>query len=70
MKELKKIYSDENNLMEFGKRMYQLWKCLPSELSEEEPCIILRYADDPLSWGDEKQCRELYEKALFYYDNR
>lgn len=50
--------------------MYQLWQYLPSELSEKEPFDILCYADDLLSWGDEKQCRELYEKALFYYDNR
>ena len=70
MSKLKDIYVTEENLEEFGKRMYQLWKYLPSELSEEEPCNILRYADDPLSWGDEKQCRELYEKAIYYYDNQ
>lgn len=70
MRKLKDIYAAEINLEKFGKRMYQLWKCLPSELSEEEPCSILRYADDPLSWGDEKQCRELYEKAIYYYDNQ
>lgn len=68
MSKLKGIYIDENNLAEFGKRMYQLWQYLPKEISEEEPFYILSYADDPLSWGDEKQCRELYEKAIYYYD--
>lgn len=67
---LKDIYVAENNLEDFGKRMCQLWQYLPSELSVEEPFHILSYADDPLSWGDEKQCRELYEKALYYYDNQ
>lgn len=70
MDRIRDIYDTENNLERFGKRMYQLWQYLPSELSEKEPFDILCYADDPLSWGDEKQCRELYEKALFYYDNR
>lgn len=70
MNKLKDIYVAENSLEDFGKRMYQLWQCLPNELSEEEPFHILSYADDPLSWGDEKQCRELYEKAIYYYDNQ
>lgn len=69
MNKLKDIYVAESDIEEFGKRMYQLWRYLPKELSEEEPFHILSYADDPLSWGDEKQCRELYEKALYYYDN-
>ena len=60
MNKLKDIYVAESNLEDFGKRMYQLWQYLPNELSEEEPFHILSYADDPLSWGDEKQCRELY----------
>lgn len=34
----------------------------------EEPFYILSYADDCLGYGDEKQCRELYENALNYYD--
>lgn len=35
-------------------------------------CRILQmkicYADDPLSWGDEKQSREIYEEMLEYYE--
>lgn len=68
MNKLKEIYSAENDLTDFGKRMYKLWQSLPDEISEEEPFCIFTYADEPLSWGDEKQCRELYEKALCYYD--
>ncbi len=69
MSKIKDIYIAENDLAEFGKRMYRLWQYLLGELSEKEPFNIFCYADDPLSWGDEKQCRELYEKAIYYYDN-
>lgn len=70
MSKLKDIYTTEKNLKEFGKRMYQLWQYLPDELAKLEPFSILCYADDPLSWGDKKQCRELYEKAIYYYDKQ
>ena len=39
MSKLKGIYIAENNLAEFGKRMYQLCQYLPKEISEEEPFI-------------------------------
>jgi len=54
-------------ITEFGKRMYKLWGFLPASIMENEPFHTLSYADDCLSWGDEKQCRELYEKAMGYY---
>ena len=42
---------------------------LPSVIEYgEEPFFALCYADDCLSYGDEKQCRDLYEAALSYYD--
>lgn len=34
----------------------------------EEPFHILSYADDCLSYGDEKQCRELYESMFAFYE--
>lgn len=40
---------------------------LPQETGQKEPFKALCYADDCLSWGDEKQTRELYEKAFQYY---
>lgn len=38
------------------------------KLKSSMPFYILSYADDPLSWGDEKQARELYENAIGYYN--
>lgn len=51
----------------FGKKMYLLWESLPGCIQDEEPFSVFTYADDPLSWGDEQQSRELYEKAFYYY---
>ena len=68
MKELRDIYSSVE-ISEFGKRMYELWNRLPSVIDEmEEPFHILSYADDCLSYGDEKQCRELYESMFAFYE--
>lgn len=47
--------------------MYRLWEELPQEVQMKEPFWALNYADDPLSWGDEEQTRELYEKMMNYY---
>ncbi|MGM0125067.1 hypothetical protein IGI37_002463 [Enterococcus sp. AZ194] len=66
---LKKIYfSDELQIDEFGRKMYSIWNTyLPDCLAKEEPFWTLSYADDCLSYGDEKQTRELYEKAFDFY---
>lgn len=64
---LKPIYC-KSNINDFGKKMYELWKNLPLSIYEKEPFFTFCYADDCLSYGDEHQCRELYEKALNYYD--
>lgn len=39
----------------FASRMYSLWKNLPSNIQNQQPFFTLCYADDPLSWGDEKE---------------
>lgn len=52
----------------FAKKMYSLWKKLPKLVDQEEPFYTLCYADDCLSYGDEYQCRQLYEKAMHYYE--
>lgn len=68
MKELKDVYLSVE-ISEFGKKMYELWNRLPSAIDEmEEPFHILSYADDCLSYGDEKQCRELYESMFAFYE--
>ena len=58
------------NLIEFGSKMYMVWKSLPSTIAEDEPFYTLSYADDCLSYGDEKQTRELYQKAFEYYETK
>ena len=67
MSKIKPLY-DGNNIADFGKAMYRLWTLLPEKIKLEEPFYILSYADDCLSYGNEKQCQELYENALNYYD--
>ena len=54
-------------ISEFGKRCYKLWHMLPNSIDCLHPFHVLSYADDPLSWGDEAQTRELYESAFSYY---
>ena len=49
--------------------MYELWNRLPKVIDEmEEPFHVLAYADDCLAYGDEKQCRELYESMFAFYE--
>ena len=59
--------SNVYTIAEFGKICYQLWKLLPEFLVQEQPFWTLSYADDPLSWGDEKQSRIIYEEAFRFY---
>ncbi len=68
-KEIGKIYLRNTfTINDFGQKMYSIWNLfIPHPLSEEEPFWTLSYADDCLSYGDEKQTRELYEKAFQYY---
>ena len=69
MSTLKPIY-EESDIVVFGKKMFDLWKLLPDKINSEEPFHTLSYADDCLSDGDEIQCRELYERALNYYEDK
>ncbi|MDE6763306.1 MAG: hypothetical protein K2J73_06475 [Oscillospiraceae bacterium] len=68
MKELSEYCRSCGITERFGKKMYLLWESLPGCVQDEEPFSIFTYADDPLSWGDERQSREIYEKAFGYYD--
>lgn len=60
-------YQDDMDIRLFGSKMYSIWRVLPSEIQDKEPFWTLCYADDPLSWGDERQTRELYKKMFQYY---
>ena len=53
----------------FGAKSYAIWQQLPAEIHQLEPFWTLCYADDPHSWGDEKQTREIYERAFRFYNN-
>ena len=64
---LKPIYASMD-IQRFGNVMYSLWENLPGNLQDMQPFGTLCYADDPLSWGDEKQSREIYEEMLEYYE--
>lgn len=68
MKELKEYCRLCGVTERFGQKMYSLWESLPGCIQDEEPFHVFTYADDPLSWGDERQSREIYEKAFGYYD--
>lgn len=67
MENLKPIYR-ESSLKAFGRDMYELWEKLPDSIGKIEPFYIFSYADDCLAYGDEWQCRELYERDLGYYE--
>lgn len=67
---LEKIYEqDDMDIQTFGEKTYRIWQQLSSSIHLEEPFFTLCYADDPLSWGDEKQARNFYEKAFRFYSN-
>lgn len=53
----------------FGILCGRLWNALPENICHKEPFVILSYADEPLSWGDEKQSRELFQSMFDYYKN-
>ena len=55
------------SIEEFGRKCYSLWQTLPEDLQYIDPFHILSYADDPLSWGDEAQMREIYEELFDFY---
>lgn len=66
MRAVSDIYK-KSDLQDFGKHMYSLWTHLPDSIGEQEPFFTLCYADDCLPYGDETQCRNLYEKAMNFY---
>lgn len=65
---LEEIYrANKIPLREFGVRCGKLWGALPEKIDHKEPFVMLCYADEPLSWGDEEQSRELFRKMFEYY---
>ena len=67
-KSLEKVYkSNKFKIDEFAKKCNKLWFDFPSNLSQVEPFWTLIYADECLTWDDEAQTRELYERAFAFY---
>lgn len=64
-----KIAYNEFELSDFFSRCNKLYIMLPSCCLQEEPFNILSYADEPLSWGDEAQARNIIEMAFDYYSD-
>ena len=69
MKRLRAIY-EQIPLDEFGRLAYSVWRMLPETINSKEPFFTMNYADDCLSYGNEQQCRELYEKMFSYFDKK
>ena len=66
---LSTIYSNGGiGIHEFGSKVYSIWSLLPESIKLVEPFWTMSYADDPLSWGEEKQTRNLYEKMFKFYN--
>lgn len=68
MRNLKPFFT-KMDLHDFANKTYALWSNLPSIIQHEYPFFALCYAGDPLSWGDEKQTRELYMSLLNHYES-
>lgn len=64
---IKEYYINCSNIEEFALHMYSLWESIPGNIQDKEPFKILSYADDPLSWGDKEQSKEIYKYMLNYY---
>ena len=71
MEKITEFYKEEHtNFKNFAIRMYDLWKSLPESIQHQQPFVSLSYGDDPLSWGDEAQCRNIYENMMNYYNTQ
>lgn len=69
MSKLKAVYVKCSDIKHFAGHSHSLWESLPGNIQNIEPFWALNYADDPLSWGDEEQARNIYEHMLNYYEN-
>jgi len=68
LEKLKKAYfQNKMNIGDFCSKIYMLWEKLPCEIKLVQPFHAMSYADDPLSWGDEKQAREICENMFAFY---
>ena len=67
--ELKLFYfKNQMDIQTFALKVRSIWWLLPNSIGQKEPFHAMSYLDEPLSWGDEKQTRELYEKMFEFYE--
>ncbi len=64
---LKILYNDMN-IKDFSELSYKIWNVLPEYISQKDPFILLCYAGDSLSWGDELSAKENFERIFSYYE--
>lgn len=64
---LKILYNDMN-IRDFSELSYKIWNVLPEYISQKDPFIVLCYAGDSLSWGDELSAKENFERIFSYYE--
>lgn len=65
---LEKYYIRCPDIKAFAHSAYSLWTGLPGHMQDKQPFCTLCYADDPLSWGDEGQTRQIYEEMFGYFE--
>ena len=58
---------NELSLSAFSHRTMEIWGCFPWDIAYKEPFISLDYAGDPLGYGNEKLCKEIFQKAFDFY---
>ena len=56
------------NIKDFSELSYKIWNVLPEYISQKDPFIVLCYAGDSLSWGDELSAKENFERIFSYYE--
>ena len=67
--ELKMQYDNETALCEITRKLYNIWRLLPIEVSSEKPFLILNSIDDPWSWKGREDIIEIIDNLLNYYDS-
>lgn len=67
MEKLKIYYKNCADMKLFGDKIYSLWDCLPGHIQNKDPFYSMCYANDPLSYGNENQSREIYKSIMDYY---
>lgn len=67
---LKEKYNENpENLEEWTHKLYDVWRILPREMSEQEPFYTMSYIDDIYSYAERNECLKKIHWLLNYYNN-